>query len=84
MTENIHSVQKKTWSKWTESGRALFNAVYEEFEDQTVMMHPDSVPMSARHWDTVRWNAAWIAADRATKIGKAGAASAALSGIPCR
>lgn len=65
---NVYRVPRKQWERWTRNGRIMFNHVFETMADQSLFnAHPDAVKLSVYEWKTVRWNAAWIAADRATK-----------------
>lgn len=64
-TENIHKVQSRAWRKWNNQARFIFNTVYGQMKFQNVMSHPKSFPMAEDHWTTLRWNAAWLAADAA-------------------
>ena len=64
-TENIHKVQSRTWRKWNNQARFIFNTVYGQMEYQDVVIHPKSFPVNEEYWKTIRWNAAWLAADAA-------------------
>lgn len=69
MIKNKFKVPKKKWSKWTQSGRAMFNTLYYTMtENQTVFRHPKEPEVSRPHWKTTAWNAAWIAADEVDYI----------------
>ena len=61
--ENIHRVPKKAWKKWDLAQRALFNHMYLVMDNQTCLKHPDAPTVPASQWKTIRWNAAWLAAD---------------------
>lgn len=63
--ENIYDVPNRTWRKWHRQARYLFNMVYFHTADQARFGHPDMTPMPPEQWKTIRWNAAWLAADAA-------------------
>lgn len=66
---NKFGVPKKMWNRWTESGREVFNLVYESMvTNQNVYIHPKSSIRPRDHWATTCWNAAWTAADAASDI----------------
>ncbi len=71
MPANRYKVQKKTWRKWTVDGQRIFNEMYSLFKRQSHVNHPDAAKIPAEHWETTRWNAAWSAADMASKLSKA-------------
>jgi len=60
---NIHGVPKKRWQRWSPNARKVFCAVFETMEDQKIFTHPETHPLHREEWDTIRWNAAWTAAD---------------------
>lgn len=60
---NIHRVPARQWSRWTFQARWMFNNVMNRMADQALVKHPDYEDAPGDYWDTVRWNAAWIAAD---------------------
>jgi len=62
-TENIYGVQKRQWRKWNQQSRYIFNRVYNQFGDQHCVTHPKMEAIPDYQWDTIRWNAAWLAAD---------------------
>ncbi len=64
---NKHKVQKKQWAKWTNHARRVFNDVYMSFRHsmQPMLVHPEQPLMSRVMWSTLRWNAAWLAAEAA-------------------
>lgn len=64
-TQNIHNVQLRQWRKWNQQSRFIFNYVYGQLQDQRVIKHPDTKDLPEDHWQTIRWNAAWLAADAA-------------------
>lgn len=61
---NAYKVPVKQWRKWSELARRVFNLhFYELKENQRVLTHPKTQPISQREWRTQAWNAAWLAAD---------------------
>ena len=64
---NPNKVQKKQWAKWSNHARRVFNDVYKSFRPsmQPVLIHPGATIMPSEHWHTLRWNAAWLAAEAA-------------------
>ncbi len=64
---NSHRVPVKSWRKWTEHGRTVFNDTYEIYRNnQRLITHPKADPVPPRHWKTIAWNMAWLAADAAS------------------
>lgn len=52
------------WRKWNQVQRQLFNDTYSYIRNnQPLFMHPKGRKLNEDHWNTVAWNAAWIAAD---------------------
>jgi len=66
MITNRYRVPKSKWAKWNEEGRRIFNEVFMLFSQQKDVCHPQATEVPAKHWGTIRWNAAWSAADIAT------------------
>ena len=65
---NPHAVPVKQWRKWSHLGKQVFNAVYEEMHaGQNLFTHPQTEQVPEAQWMTTCWNAAWVAADAATK-----------------
>lgn len=62
MPRNIFAVPKKVWKFWSEVARAQFNAVFSNMAIQSRFLHPEMTLQNPEHWDTVRWNAAFVAA----------------------
>lgn len=64
---NRNKVPKKQWTKWNNHARRVFNDVHKSFRHsmQSVLVHPDATIMKREHWGTLRWNAAWLAAEAA-------------------
>ena len=61
--DNIHTVQKKQWRKWSPRQRQMFNMLYSAMtDDPKLFQHPDS-DIPYEEYTTIAWNAAWIAAD---------------------
>jgi oxalate decarboxylase/phosphoglucose isomerase-like protein (cupin superfamily) len=63
--KNKYDVQKKQWAKWSNHSRRVFNDMYYALRPsmQFTFMHPSAAAMPKEHWDTLRWNVAWTAAD---------------------
>jgi hypothetical protein len=67
MFVNTFDVPKKQWKRWSGVGQVVFNAVYSTMLDnQDLFLHPKADTIPNEHWNTVCWNAAWVAADYAT------------------
>lgn len=64
-TENINNVPKRQWRKWNQQSRYIFNSVYNQMSYQHTVKHPQMDKMYDDYWNTIRWNAAWLAADAA-------------------
>ena len=62
MTPNTHKVPLSAWKKWLEPSKALFNALYASMEAQRLLTHPKQPLLPDEYWETIRWNAAWLAA----------------------
>lgn len=62
---NRYKVPAKQWEKWSNTARRVFNGTYFAMRPsmQFAFLHPKAAPISREHWDTVRWNAAWMAAE---------------------
>lgn len=68
MTENIYKVPKKQWSKWNDSGKEMFNSLLEKIMNlHGNFLHPKTPEMPHEEWQTVAWNAAWLAASITTE-----------------
>lgn len=63
--KNKHKVPKKVWNNWTNLGRRVFNDMMYELRPSMALTvsHPDAPPMPKAHWEVLRHNAAWLAAD---------------------
>ena len=63
--KNKHKVPLKTWNKWSNLARRVFNDMMYSLRPsmQFAFLHPDALPASKEHWGTTRWNAAWTAAE---------------------
>lgn len=66
-TQNVYSVPNRQWRKWNQQARFIFNHVYNQTEYQDTVKHPNQTRMPSHHWDTIRWNTAWLAAEAAWK-----------------
>ena len=66
---NKYKVPVKMWRKWTRDAQKLFNLMMQSMRPsmQWAFLHPKAKLMAREHWQTTRWNAAWIAADCLTK-----------------
>lgn len=62
-TQNTHGVPQRAWRKWNNQSRYVFNEMWNQFEAMQSIQHPGAPEMSEEHWATIRWNAAWLAAD---------------------
>lgn len=62
--KNRYKVPKKTWNKWSNFARRVFNDVYRSFRPalQAQLNHPATPVMPREQWKTIQWNAAWLAA----------------------
>lgn len=60
---NRFRVGKEMWNEWSETEKELFNDYYDWMKsfDQRQMTHPKAQPMPKKHWETLSWNAAWMA-----------------------
>jgi hypothetical protein len=61
---NKHGVSVTQWRRWSNRARSTFNNMYHSMRPsmQFAFLHPDTKPLSNKHWATVRWNTAWTAA----------------------
>lgn len=67
---NKYKVRASRWKRWSRQAQRVFNLTYYSMRPkmQHLFLHPKAVTMSREHWETIRWNAAWIAADAADEI----------------
>lgn len=64
---NTHRVPPKQWKKWSQRAQIVFNELYEAMrKNQTIFTHPKADVIPDKHWSTIVWNAAWVAADATT------------------
>ena len=64
IVRNSHKVPKKTWDKWSEEAKTVFNSCYDYLvNNQSLISHPKAMRLIALHWKIVAWNTAWIAAE---------------------
>jgi hypothetical protein len=65
--KNRFKVPVKMWNRWSNHARRVFNQVHLELRPsmQTMVMHPQAPVLHLEHWKTIRWNAAWLAANAA-------------------
>lgn len=61
---NKYKVPARQWKKWSRLAQKVFNNVFESMRPsmQHAFHHPEAQLLPSKHWSTVRWNAAWIAA----------------------
>lgn len=62
---NKHKVPQVTWRRWSNEARRIFNYVMHAMRPscQWIFMHPKAALLAKAEWQTVRWNAAWMAAE---------------------
>lgn len=63
--DNPNKVPQKQWREWSEGARGVFNGLYAEMLKlgPNLMAHPET-EMPPHHWETIAWNAAWLAAEQ--------------------
>lgn len=68
--KNKNKVPLKKWTRWSNHAKKVFNDLYHELRHtmQSTVAHPDALPLPKDHWETLRWNAAWLAADAADGV----------------
>lgn len=73
MVSNVNHVPLRQWRRWSDQQRAIFNGVHADLTHmgQSCFLHPETVgrQLSTAEYDTICWNAAWIAADQAGSPG---------------
>jgi hypothetical protein len=62
MATNVHKVDKQQWKRWSKAAQKVFNRLYFFMGTQKRYKHPGAPRLKRNHWSTVRWNAAWSAA----------------------
>lgn len=67
MAKNSHKVPKKQWRRWSPVAQGTFNRVYRLMSQVNMYLHPKAPKPKFSHWQTVRWNAAWTAAQVADR-----------------
>lgn len=62
--KNKYKVPKKMWNKWGSSSQRIFNEMMYAMRPrvQFMFLHPDATAAPHKHWDVIRYNAAWTAA----------------------
>lgn len=67
--KNKNKVPMVQWRKWSNHAKRIFNDVYYSMRPsmQHLITHPQALPMDKKHWHTLRYNAAWLAADAVKK-----------------
>lgn len=65
--KNRHKVPLKMWNRWSNHARRVFNYLMNELRQsrQSLLVHPHAAIMHKDHWQTIRWNASWLAANGA-------------------
>lgn len=61
---NRHKVPANQWKRWSNTARRVFNRLYDEMRPsyQRIFTHPKMLLLPREQWQTIRWNAAWMAA----------------------
>ena len=49
--------------KWSKSAKETFFSVFSIMKNQNKFVHPKQELVAKEHWDTIRHNAAWTAAE---------------------
>jgi hypothetical protein len=80
MPKNKYKIPQKQWRKWSPGARELFNALFSDLRQQVDFNHPKAEIIPARHWKTIRWNAAWYAASLHDEVSGRGFTSTAHPG----
>lgn len=67
---NKHNVPAKQWNRWSNQAKRVFNYMYHAMRprSQWSFQHPKALPMAKDHWEIIRWNVAWTAANAADNI----------------
>lgn len=61
---NKNKVPLKQWRRWSDKARQVFNQLFETMQaNQALFVHPEAVEVPGEQWETVAWNASWMAAD---------------------
>ena len=66
VVRNKYKVPVKTWRKWSQRARYVFNDLYSSMTNSPFAFRTpalDKVKLTARQWKVTAWNAAWMAAD---------------------
>lgn len=70
---NPYKVPLKQWRRWNVEARMIFNYTHALMMGaQEMFVHPKAPMIKKDHWQTIAWNAAWIAADARLKIEQEG------------
>jgi len=66
---NKYNVPKKTWDKWSNHARKVFNDMFHATRprNQWVFLPPNAAPLPKTAWQIVQWNMSWTAAQIADK-----------------
>lgn len=63
MVRNRYKVSQRTWRKWSDQARNVFNTLYGTMiKNPSNYQHSKAVAVPKEHWEVTAWNAAWIAA----------------------
>lgn len=60
---NRYGVPVKLWRQWSPFQQRVFNCMFRSMKDQRLFIHPETHPLHPVEWDTIRWNAAYLAAE---------------------
>lgn len=66
---NKYKVPERQWNKWTREAQKVFNLMMQSLRPamQWAFLHPNAKLMTREHWQTIRWNVAWVAAAAITE-----------------
>jgi hypothetical protein len=64
--KNKHKVAARQWRKWSREAQNHFNDMMEELHPsmQGILAHPEALTMHRRHWEHLRFNISFLAADK--------------------
>lgn len=64
MVERPEGMNKSRWNKWSGQSQSMFRDMYEFIDaNQTIFSHPKMIEMPKEYWNTIAWNAAYMAAE---------------------
>lgn len=62
--QNLYKMNLRQWRKWPRSAKMAFNSTMDWLsKNQALVVHPQAVPITKKHWETIAHNAAFMAAD---------------------